>query len=174
MTNLNKILTIVLLFCLFLNQQPSRVFAAAGPENDFSIPSTTAFGQTAMRIGHAQYSFATDGGAQTTITPVNNFTLPTNATIIGASLNSTTAGVGATSSLSVGLSAGGGSTTSLVGATGVASWSLNAKVQATPVPQTASTWIKLTAPAQATVTITTANWTAGIIEVYVFYFVSST
>lgn len=139
-----------------------------------AINPTTAFGESAMRVGHAQWSFAVDGGAQALITPANNCTIPTNAVIIGASLNSTTAGVGATSTQSVGLSAGGGSATSLVGATAVASWSLNAKVQATPVPQTASTWIKLTAPAQITMTNAVANLTAGVYEFYVFYFVSST
>lgn len=173
MNTLNKVLTIILLVMLCVSQQPHKAFAASG-ENDFNLVANTVYGVSALRIAHAQYSFAVDGGAQTTITPVNNFTLPTNSVVTGASLNSTTAGAGATSTLSVGLSAGGGTTTSLVGATAVATWTTNAKVQATPVPQTASTWIKLTAPAQATVTIATANWTAGVIEIYVFYFVSST
>jgi hypothetical protein len=136
-------------------------------ENDFNLTPNTAFGVTGMRIAHAQYSFATDGGAISTITPINNFTLPLNSIVIGASLNSTTALTsGGSATIAVGLIGGGGTTTSLVGATAVASWSLNAKVQATPVPQTASTWIKLTASAQASVTIATATVTAGSLVLY--------
>ncbi len=144
-------------------------------ENDFNLVSNVAFGVSALRVAHAQYSFAVDGGGIATLTPINNFTLPVNSIVIGCSLNSTTALTsGGSATIAVGLIGGGGATGSLVAATAVASWSLNAKVQAVPVPQTASTWIKLTASAQASVTIAVATVTAGILEIYCFYFVSST
>src|SRR2546422_11642270 len=106
-------------------------------ENDYNLVSNVAFGVSALRVAHAQYSFALDAGAISTFTPINNFTLPINSVVIGASLNSTTALTsGGSATIAVGLIGGGGATTSLVGATAVASWSSNAKVQAIPVPQT--------------------------------------
>lgn len=128
-----------------------------------------------LRVCHAQYSFAVDGGgAPGLITPANNCTIPGNAMVISCSINSTTAFTGATNTTSVGLSAGGGSATSLIAATAVASWTTNAKLQCVPVPNTASTWVKLTAPAVITLTSATAALTAGIAEIYVIYFVSAT
>ena len=143
-------------------------------ENAANCVPNTAFGETVLRVGHAQYSFAVDGGAVSTITFSNNVTIPANAIIYNVSINSTTACTSSGSgTMSLGTSAGS-STTSLVGATAVASFSSNAKVQGTPVPQTASTWVKMSAAGQITGTIGTATFTAGIIEIYVFYFVSST
>ena len=143
-------------------------------ENAANCTPNTAMGESVLRCGHAQYSFAVDGGAQSTITMASNCTIPANAVVMNAGINSSTACAGATATIAVGLSAGGGGTTSLLGATAVASFTTNAKLQSAIVPQTASGWLKLSAAAQVTVTIATANLTAGIIEIYVFYYVSST
>ncbi len=143
-------------------------------ENAQNCVPNTAFGESVLRCAHAQYSFAVDGGAISTITLANNATIPANAMIMSAAVNSTTAGTsGGSATMSIGTSAGS-SASSILGATAVASFSSNAKVQAVPVPQTASTWVKLTAAGQITVTIATATFTAGIVEIYVFYYVSST
>lgn len=140
-----------------------------------SVASNTAFGPTNQIIGHAQYNFATDGGgAPGLITPANNVTIPANAVIVNVSINSTTAVTSAgTTTISIGTSAGS-SATSLLAATAKASFSANAFVQGVPVPQTASTWVKMSAAGSITLTSATTAIGAGVIEIYVFYFVSST
>jgi hypothetical protein len=42
-------------------------------------------------------------------------------------------------------------------------------VQAVPVPQTASTFVKMSAAGSITVSIATAAQTAGVVEITVFY-----
>lgn len=140
-----------------------------------SVASNAAFGPTNQVIGHAQYSFATDGGgAPGLITPASNVTIPANAVIVNVSINSTTAVTSAgTTTISIGTSAGS-SAASLLAATAKASFSANAFVQGIPVPQTASTWVKLSAAGSITLTSATTAIGAGVIEIYVFYFVSST
>lgn len=126
-------------------------------------------------VYHATYKFSTDGGATGLITPSINATIPTRFVIQNVALNSTTAVTsGGMATVSVGLSAGGGGAAALVAATPVASWSLNAFIQGIPVPQTASTWIKMTAPGQLTITVGTAALTAGVIEIYLFGYLSAT
>jgi len=139
-----------------------------------SIATNTQFGTSPQLIGHAQYSFANDGGAVGAITPANNVTLPANAVIVNVSIQSTTAVTsGGAATVAIGTSAGS-SANSLLAATGKASFTAGAFVQGIPVPQTASTWVKLTAAGSITATVATAALTAGVIEIYVFYFVSST
>lgn len=134
----------------------------------------TNFGFVNAHVAHAQYNFANDGGAVGTITPVNNFTLPTNAVIMNVVINSTTAVTSAgAATVAIGTTVGS-SATSLLTATGKASFTSNAFVQGVPVPQTASTFVKLSASGQLQVTVGTAALTAGVIEVYVFYYTSST
>lgn len=123
---------------------------------------------------HATYNFAVDGGAVGLITPLSNVTIPQNYVIVNCALNSTTAVTsGGSATVSVGLSAGGGGAAALVAATAKASWSANAFVQGVPVPQTASTWIKMSAPGTITLTVATAALTAGIVEVYVWGYLSA-
>ena len=146
------------------------------PNNQALLPAdSTLNGTVASQVCHATYNFAVDGGAVATITPAKNCTIPANAVIYNVSINSTTAVTSAgAATVAVGINGGGGTTTTLVGATAKASYSANAFVQGTPVPQTASTWVKLaTTSGTVTATVATAALTAGVIEVYVFYFVSS-
>jgi hypothetical protein len=133
----------------------------------------TAFGSAPLTLFHAQYNFANDGGADSLITLKNNVTLPINAVIVNCFFNSTTALVGSGASVAFGTSAGS-SATSLLAATAITSFTLNAFVHGVPTPQTASTFVKLTAAGQITMTPSAAVLTAGVIEVYGEYYVSST
>lgn len=127
-------------------------------------------GDSVLRTARAIYSFATDGGAVSTITPVNTVSLPDNAVIVGGTVNSTTACTSAGSAtVAVGTSAGS-STTALLAATAVASFSLDALINAVPV---FATPVKLTANGKVTVTIATAALTAGVIEVTLLYYVAA-
>ncbi len=140
------------------------------------IPSTavvgnTAFGHSLMRVAHMQYSFAVDGGAIGAITPANTALMPANAIIYGAIINPTTAvqSLGS-ATVAVGTTAGS-SATSLLTATAKATLSANALVNGAA---TFAAAVKLSAAGSLNITVGTAALTAGIIEVYVFYVVSST
>lgn len=133
------------------------------------VKISTAFGLGTLGIARAKYSFAVDGGAISTITPVTNAVIPNDAIIIGGTINSTTAAVGATATISVGTSAGS-STTSIIGATAVASYSSDARLNSVA---TFAAPVKMTAAGSITLTIATAALTAGIIEVTVLYFVAA-
>lgn len=138
-----------------------------------NLLSNTNFGNTAVQVCHAQYSFAVDGGgAPGLITPANNCTIPARSTIYGASLNWTTAGVGATNTTSIGVTGTGGGAAALAVATVVGS--LTGNEQAIPVQGTSSTWVRITTSGTVTLTTAVAALTAGICEIYVFYFTSST
>lgn len=133
----------------------------------------TAFVNSNVRLFHAQYSFANDGGVIGLITPKNNISLPINSVIINFWVNSTTAGAGATATVAVGTSAGS-SAASLLAATAIASFSLNAFIHGIPTPQTATSFVKLTAAGSITITVAVAALTAGIFELYGEFYVSST
>lgn len=116
------------------------------------------------------YNFAVDGGAVSTITPkTGNVLLPANAVIVGGTINSTTAVLSAgASTMSVGTSAGS-SATSILAATGKASMSANALINAVP---TFAAPVKLSAKGYVTVTIGTAAQTAGVVEIVLYYYVA--
>lgn len=148
--------------------------AATGQNWSLLWAPNTNFGETGLRLAHAQYNFSLDGGAIGTITPVNNFTLPAKAVITNVSINSTTAVTSlGSATVAIGTTLGS-SATSLLAATAKASLSANAFVQGVPVPQTASTFIKMSAAGQLQITVAVAALTAGVIEVYVWYYVSTT
>lgn len=132
--------------------------------------NSSAVGINDMNVAHAIYSFAVDGGAISTITPVSTATIPANAILVGATINSTTAVTSAGSAtVSVGTSAGS-SATSILAATAKASLSLDALINGVPV---FATPVKMTAAGSITFTIGTAVLTAGLIEVFVYYTVAS-
>lgn len=124
-----------------------------------------------LQVAHAVYSFAVDGGAVSTITPINTANIPNNAIIVGGTINSTTAvTTGTTASLSVGVSAGlSPTTTKLLGATPTGSFSTDALINATP---TFAAPVKMTAAGNITFTVTGAALTAGIVEAFVYYTVA--
>lgn len=153
----------------------AAILAALTAQNTNNTNINAQLAVLAAQLGtmasyRATYSFAVDAGGIGLITPVTNQTIPTNFVITEAALNSTTAVTSAgAATVAVGLSAGSsGGAAALVAATGKATWILNAQVGAIPVPQTPSTWIKMTAPGTLTITVAAAALTAGIIEITVF------
>jgi len=139
------------------------------PDADLSVQAARQATGGELQTAKAVYSFAVDGGAISTIVPRRGFSLPDNAIIVGGTINSTAActssGAG---TLSVGTSAGS-STTSILGATAVASLSLDARINAVP---TFATPVKLTAAGNITVSIASFAFTAGVVEITLFYFVA--
>lgn len=115
------------------------------------------------------YNFATDGGAISTITPAISDLIPSTAILVGATINSTTAPVGAGASVSIGTSAGS-TTTSILAATVITSLTADALLAGVP---TFAAPRKMTAAGQITFTITAAALTAGVIECSVYYIVAS-
>jgi hypothetical protein len=146
------------------------------PTGGLVLASNSAFtGPTAQLVCHAQYNFSYDGGADALITPLNNCTIPANAVITNVAINSTTAVTSAGSAtMSVGSTNSGSGAAAFLALTAKATYALGAFVQAIPVPQTASTWIKTTSAGSITVTPAVATLTAGVVEIYVFYYISST
>lgn len=125
---------------------------------------------TGLRVARARYSFATDGGAVSTITPVDSDTIPVNAILVGGTVNVQTAALSSGSAtVAVGTSAGS-SASSILAATAKASLTLAALINAVPV---FATPVKLSVAGQITFTIATAALTAGVIEVWVFYVVAA-
>ena len=126
---------------------------------------SSKIGLNLKRSGHAVYSFASDGGAISTITPVLTCTVPANAIVMNGMINPTTAPVGVGASVAVGVSAGS-SNHSILGATAITSLTLDALVVATCL----ATPFKTTAAGLVTVTISGATLTAGIIEIFFEYY----
>lgn len=120
--------------------------------------------QLVPRKGYAQYSFAVDGGAISTITPKTTWLLPQYAIVYNGSVNVTTACVGAGGTLAIGTSAGSASN-SILTATAVASLTLDAVI----VPTCIATPFKLSAAGNITVTIASTAFTAGVVEIMVDY-----
>ena len=133
------------------------------------VDSSSGRGLGLLRVARALYNFAVDGGATSTITLADNATLPDNAVIVGATINPTTAPVGATATISFGTLAGS-STTSLLAATAIASFTLDALINGVP---TFAVPLKLTASGSITITIAVAALTAGVIEISLLYFVAA-
>ena len=122
-----------------------------------------------MAVAKVLYDFSVDGGVISTIIPKQTVRLPKNAVIVGATINSIVAAVGAGATIGVGTSAGS-STTSILAATAVASFSLNALINGVPV---FATPVKLTAEGSVSLTIATTALTAGVIEVVLYYYVAN-
>jgi hypothetical protein len=123
-------------------------------------------------IGNAKmsYSFAVDGGAQATITPVNSPLLPIGAIILGGVIDipvTIPVGVGA----SIGLGLGSGAQVASILAPAAISgvpWSTIGLKAIIPV-FTAATAVKVAAATRLTLTISAANLTAGLFDVNVVY-----
>lgn len=114
------------------------------------------------------YDFATDGGAQGLITPTNSPTIPAKAIILGGAIDiTTTLTSGGSATIALGTSAGS-SATALKAATAVATWAAGVTVPVVPV-FTAATYLKLTAAGRPTLTVATADLTAGKFDVNLVY-----
>jgi hypothetical protein len=124
-----------------------------------------------LLMAKAVYNFAVDGGAVGAITPVISDTIPANAIVYGGLMNPTTALTsGGSATIAVGTTAGS-SATALKAATAVASYTIDAIMALVPV-MTAATAFKMTAAGQINITVATAALTAGVLEIFVLYFVA--
>jgi hypothetical protein len=137
-------------------------------DGSFTGSTTTSPRYDGLYVAKAVLNFAVDGGAIGAITPALSDTIPANAIMVGGTVNSTTAVTSAGSAtVSIGTSAGS-SATSILAATGKASFTLDALLNAVPV---FATPVKMTAAGQITFSVAVAALTAGIIEVFVYYVV---
>lgn len=129
----------------------------------FAAPGISGYG---IRVAHAIYSFAVDGGVSGAITPVKTASIPANAIIIGGTINSTTAVTsGGAATVAVGTTAGSAAN-SILTATAKATLSSNALVNSTA---TLAAPVKMSAIGNINITVATADLTAGVIEIFVFY-----
>ena len=134
------------------------------------LVASSGFGLGVLRVARAKYDFAVDGGAQGAITLATTATLPDNAVIVGATLNSTTAATsGGAATIAVGLTAGGAADT-IKTAEAVASFSADALINGTV---TFAAPVKMTAAGNINITVATADLTAGVIEITLLYFVAA-
>jgi hypothetical protein len=128
-------------------------------------------GTTQLKVARGEYSFATDGGAVSTITLRGAGALggqvPSGSIIIGGYIEvDTILASGGSATVAVGLE----STTDLLAATafGSAPWSSTGRKSVIPVG-TGVTTVKATASRSITITIATAALTAGIFRVVLEY-----
>lgn len=144
----------------------------ASSVGDAQLVPNTAVGISALRVAHATYNFAVDGGgAPGLITPAANAIIPANSIIIGAVIDWTTAGTGTSNTTAIGTTGTGSAVNALLHATAVAS--LTGIVQSQIVQNTASGFVKITTAGTITLTTAVAALTAGVCEIYVFYVTSS-
>lgn len=125
-------------------------------------------GSGTMRVAHAIFNFAVDGGAS--CTPAANAVIPANALIIGATVNPTTAPLAAgAATVGVGTTAGSTST-SILAATAKATLSVDAMLNGVP---TLAAPVKMSAAGSISILVATGPLTAGVIEIFVYYVVAS-
>ena len=145
----------------------------ASTNRDASLEATLVAGNPTagtLQVAKAIYRFAKDGGAQGLIQPLITASLPKNAVIVGSTINSTTTCTASGSgTMAIGTSAGS-SASSILTATAVASLGSNSKVNGAA---TFAAPVKLSATGNVTVTIATADFTAGVVEITLLYFVAN-
>lgn len=138
-----------------------------------SLTAAAPVGVSGLRVGHAIWDFSIDGGSHTTnsglITPAQNVSLPANAIIVGGFAKAGTALVGSGATVSIGTSAGL-SATALLGSTAgaLANWAADAIIALVP---TLASPKEMTAAGSITITIGTADLSAGQIEIFTFFVV---
>ena len=123
-----------------------------------------------IRTARARWSFAVDGGAVGSINGIGSNIVPSGAVVVGTLINVVTAVTsGGAGTLAVGVEAAGDQQTAA--AVSGAPWSTTGWKWAT---QTLTTAPDVTTQARDIVfTIATAALTAGVVDVYVFYLVTS-
>lgn len=126
-----------------------------------------AFKEGRKKYARAQYSFATDGGAQGDITLTTTPKIPSGAFVTEAIINVTTAltGTGAT----VALKLEGAADVNAADAISGAPWSTTTGVKRADALVGADKGIKTTAERSLVATVGTADLTAGVFDVYIEY-----
>lgn len=165
---------------------PLNIKAAPGSTNTADIPVITSLGKVLeasitpngvapvgtsfLKVAHAIFDFSVDGGVTGLITPVSTAAIPANAILVGGSVNVVAAVTSlGSATLAVGTSAGS-SASALLAATAKASLTLAAMLNAVPV---FATPVKMSAAGNITVTVGTADLTAGKVEIFIVYYVAS-
>lgn len=119
------------------------------------------------RIARAQYSFASEGGAVGDIGL--GVTLPDNAIVVGGMIETTTTCTsGGSATIALKLNSGG----DLSAAAAISGGAGQAGVHDIIPDNTGSTAVKLTAARELTLTVATAALTAGVLNVWLRYFVA--
>ena len=148
----------------------TRASLGAGTVGDTQLVGTVNFGISALRVAHAIYDFSIDGGAIGAITPANTVALPSNAILVGGTINSTTAVTSAgAATVSIGTTTGSGAA-SILGVTAKATLSVDALINAAV---TFAAPVKMSSNGSINITVAAAALTAGIIEIFVVYYVTS-
>lgn len=126
-------------------------------------------GVSRQKVARGDYSFATDGGAVSTIALTGSTFIPSGAIITGGFIEvTTTLTSGGAATIAVGVE----TTTDIVTAVAVASWTAGRKnilPALTSGALTAATTVKTTAARDISVTIATAALTAGVFKVVLYY-----
>lgn len=124
----------------------------------------------ALRVARARYSFAADGGAVGDIALAGATVIPSGAVVIGTLINVVSAPTsGGAATVALGVEAAGDQQTAA--AISGAPWSTTGYKWATQTLTTAPD--VTTAARDITLTVAVAALTAGIVDVYVFYLVTS-
>lgn len=135
------------------------------------IETNTSEGSTVGRqkVARGDYSFASDGGAVSTINLTGSTLIPAGAIVTGGFIEVTTQLTsGGAATIAIGVE----TTTDIVTAVAVASWTAGRKnilPALTSGALTAATTVKTTAARDITATIATAALTAGVFKVVLYY-----
>ncbi len=120
-----------------------------------------------VKVAHALYVEATDGGGTGAIVPANSDTIPANAVVLAYAINSPTAPAGTGATIAFGTSAGSAAN-SIKAATAITALTTDAVLGAI-----CATPFKMSAAGQIQLTVAVAALTAGVIEIWVLYFLAS-
>ena len=122
-----------------------------------------------QKVARGDYSFASDGGAVSTIALTGSTLIPAGAIITGGFIEvTTTLTSGGAATIAVGVE----TTTDIVTAVAVASWTAGRKnilPALTSGALTAATTVKTTAARDISITVATAALTAGVFKVVLYY-----
>lgn len=145
-------------------------------QNGFYVSKDAGTSKTYVGIKHgtawAKYSFVDDGGDVSTIVPLDafNLTIPDNAIVVASTINVISAVTsGGLATVAIGLTGTVGSTTAVLAATPKVSLGTGVLLNGV---RTFATPLKLTSPSKMSFTIGAAALTAGVIEVFLQYYVA--
>jgi predicted RecA/RadA family phage recombinase len=151
--------------------QASGTNALGGSSGDATVRVrlNAKFDNPGIKRFHCTYNFAVDGGAEGTITPAENVTIPAQTVLLASLVNSTTAVTsGGSATVEIGTTAGS-SATSILGSTAKATLSANALIEGAVTPAAP---VKMSAAGQVQLTVGVAALTAGVIEIELWGFIS--
>jgi hypothetical protein len=123
---------------------------------------------TRLKVARGDYSFAVDGGAQSTIALMGATLIPSGAIVVAGYLEVTTQCAGVGASIAVQVEGAG----DIVATTVIGSWTAGRKnvlPSFTSGSITAATMVKTTAARDISVVISGADLTAGVFKVVLFY-----